>query len=118
MEKKSPRPRITPLRKVRAEPVTDPTELAELEQQRNPQSDGARTRGSVRLSGPETPLPVVELCRQLPPEQRPSVIMRMAASLSPEGELGLLEQLAAQLPADVARQLEQELRAGLGEGTT
>jgi hypothetical protein len=118
MEKKSPRPRIAPLRKVQAELVTDPAEQAELDQQRNRQPDVVRTRGSVRLSEPESPSPVVELSRKLPAEERQSLIMRMVAGLSPEMQFHLLEQLAAQLPADVVRQLEEELQARLVKAST
>jgi hypothetical protein len=37
------------------------------------------------------------------------------AELSPEAQLDLLEQLAAGLPADLARQLEEQLRARLAK---
>src|SRR5207302_1334441 len=102
--------RIARLQKVVAEAVTDPTEQAELDEQRNCRSNVVHTLGTVRSSEQETPSPLVELCQQLPAEDRPSLLTRMAAELPPEEQLDLLEQVASGLPVDVARKLEEELR--------
>jgi hypothetical protein len=115
MEKKSPRAGVASLRKVLAEPVTDPKEQAELDEQRNRQPGSDRRQMKGNSTAPQTSSPLVELCRQLPPEERPAVLMRMAAGLAPEGQVDLLEQLASGLPAEVARQWEEELRARLAK---
>jgi hypothetical protein len=115
MEEKSRRYRLAPLQKVLAEPVTDPAEQVELDEQRHREPNVARTRGTVRSSETAAPSAVAELCRQLPAEDRSSLLVRMAALLSPEAQLDLIEQLATGFPADIARQLEEELRARLAK---
>lgn len=113
MDEKSRRYRFGPLRKVVAEPVTDPAEQADLDKQLSREPDGARTRGTIRRSDTDGVSAVMELCRRLPADDRPALLMQMAAALSPEEQLDLLEQLAGGLPPDFTRQLEEELRARL-----
>jgi hypothetical protein len=114
MEKKSRPVRLAPLQRVVAEPVTDPSEQTALDEQRHRQDNGVNTRGRVGPPQPEGPSPVVELCRQLSEEELPIWVMRMARMaadvLSTQGQLELLEELVTRLPADAARQLEEELR--------
>ncbi|MBI1916272.1 MAG: hypothetical protein HYS12_16310 [Planctomycetes bacterium] len=112
MAKKSSPVRIAPLQKVVAESVTDPSEQAALDQQRRQRQKGVRTRGGNRTPT-RASSPVLELFRQLPAEERPSLLVQVAASLSPEEQLEMLEALTARLPADAARKLEEELRAHL-----
>ena len=109
MEEKLRRRRIAPLRKVQAEVVTDPAEQAEFDEERRRQPNVALTLGAAAS------LAIVELCRQLPTEERSSLLRQMAAGLSPEAQLDLLEELAADLPADLARRLEEQLRARLAK---
>jgi hypothetical protein len=115
MDKQSRRIRIGRLQKVRAEPVTDPAEQAELDAQRHRLPNGFRTPEVVPSSELATPSVLADLCRRLPPGDWPPLLMRMASGLPPEEQMELLEQLAAQLPADVARRLEEELQGRLAE---
>src|SRR2546421_12796054 len=112
MAKKSPPVRFAPLQKVVAEPVTDWSEQAALDRQRRPRQNSVRPRGGKRTPT-RTPSPVFDLFRQLPAEERPSLLVQVAASLSPEEQLELLEELTARLPANAARKLEEALRARL-----
>lgn len=113
MKKQSSRLPVAPLQKAMAEPVTGSTEQAELDEQRHCQQNAMRAPGLFDLAEPETRSPVVELCRQLPAEDRLPLLARMAAEVSAEAQLDLLEQLATRLPGPVAQQLEEELRVRL-----
>src|SRR5207249_10842999 len=104
--------RIAPLQKVVAERVTDLSEQAALDRQRRQRPKGVRTRGGNRTAT-RAPSPVFELFRQLPPEERPSLLGQVAASLPSEEQLELFAELTARLPVDAARKLEEELRARL-----
>jgi hypothetical protein len=98
-EKPSPRLRIAPLQRVRAEPVTDLAEQAALDEVR-------RRKRSVAAG-------LVSLYRQLPLEERASLIARLAAEVPEDTQVELLAELAAQLPPGVLPALEEELQTRL-----
>jgi|SRR5437870_273164 len=89
-----------PLQKLEAVPVTDPAELAALEEAvaRNRQVDQA------------TVAEVVEQIRQLPAAKRLRVTIQLAASLTADERFQLLERLLAELPDDVHHRLAERLR--------
>lgn len=102
-KKSSPLPHIAPLQKVAAEPVTDPTELAALDEQRKQRQKKVHTfrrRGTTKPIM-TTILQVHDLCRQLAAEDKALLVTRLAAELSLDQQRELVEDLLAQLPADV-----------------
>ena len=96
MQRKSSPPQIAPLQRVAAEPITDADEQAALDKLRAPSEPRSDT-GSVRPTPDEAAL---RLCRQLPAEERLSLVVEMAALLSTHERRELAERLLAELPAD------------------
>src|SRR5947209_3456103 len=116
-DKPSPPFRIAPLRRIAAEPITDPAEQAALDEQRKRPAEGrpsVRVRGGVPRPANLTAPEVLELVRQLPAEDQYLLATQLAAQLSPDERRELTEQLVGQLPADALQRLEQMLRGRLG----
>jgi hypothetical protein len=110
-------PRIAPLQRVVAEPITDPAEQATLDACRK-QQQGGSSAGRLRTNGrlKAGPARVLELCRRLPAQERPALLARLASQLDPEVQLECLAPLLAALPPALLRQLEEELRPRLRTG--
>jgi uncharacterized tellurite resistance protein B-like protein len=89
-----------PLQKLEAVPVTDPAELAALEEAvaRNRQVDQA------------TVAEVVERIRQLPAAKRLRATIQLAALLTTDERFQLVKQVLADLPEDVHHRLAERLR--------
>lgn len=112
MAKKTTPPfRIAPLQRLVGETVTDPAELAAMDEWRRRQRAAAsavRPGENGRMkAGPSR---VLKLCRRLPAEERLALVTRLAARLPAEAQLDCLAPLLAGLPTDLLRQLEEELR--------
>src|SRR5437016_1066459 len=111
VKKRSPQFHIAPLQRVVAETVTDPAELAAMDEWRLRQREATsavRLRENGRMkAGPSR---VLKLCRRLPAEERLALLTRLAAQLPADAQLDCLAQLLADLPTDLLRQLEGELR--------
>src|SRR5215813_7329769 len=102
-EKPSPPFRIAPLRRLAAEPITDPAEQAALDAQRKRAAEAppaVRTRGGAPRPDSVTFTELVDLVRQLPADDQAL----------------LAEYLVGQLPADALRRLEEHLRGRLSGG--
>jgi hypothetical protein len=98
-EKPSPQLRITPMQRVKAVPVTDPAELAAL--------DEMRRRMRTVTAG------LTRLYLQLPEAERSPLIARLASELTDDAQLELVAELAAKLPAAILPALEEELQTRL-----
>jgi hypothetical protein len=94
----SPPFRIAPLRRLTAEPITDPAEQAALDELRKGPAERprVRTRGGVAN------------------KVRFSEFLDLIHALSAEDQLQLAEKLVALLPADALQVLEAQLRSRLG----
>ncbi len=95
-----------PTQKYEAVPITDPTEIAELEAKLKRFQDAERadrTPASARVSKATTVSELLELAGQLSAQGRVKLITEIAAQLSAEEQSDLVKRLVAQLPAD-ARQ--------------
>ena len=90
------RVRTGPLQKYTAVPITDPAEIAEIEEKlKQPEADhSVRTRGAGRLSKKETASEVLEQARQLTAAEHFLLVTELAAQLSPAKQRELVEQLA------------------------
>src|SRR5258708_33787 len=98
--------RMAPLQELTVEPITDPAEIAALNEKlkrRNEAAFSVRTRGATGAPNKTTLVDVLDLARQLTPEQRLPLAMQWMAQLSSDERLELIERLVAQLPADVQR---------------
>jgi hypothetical protein len=109
--------RVAPLQRVVAEPITDPAELAALDEQRR----RARENGEVGATESASAAPqsgiaarVVDLWRQLSPAERGSLLARLGGELPTEQQMELLAQVLAQLGPESLPLLEGELTARLG----
>jgi hypothetical protein len=110
-------PHFAPLRRLAAEPVTDPAEQAALDEQRKRQQ-GAGPRSLTRGGAGGPAARVLDLCRQLPAEDWLPLLSRLAAQLSPDQRLELLAHLLSHLPPDALRQVEGELQDRVGRPAT
>jgi hypothetical protein len=116
MAKKTSLPlRIAPLQRVVAEPITDPSEQAALDERRKrpegtpsvrPRENGRRKSGAAR---------VLALCHRLSAEERRSLLVRLAAQVPAEAHRECLAQLLAALAPELLHQLEDELRPRLAK---
>src|SRR4051794_2417005 len=98
----SPAP-IGPLQRVVAQPVTDPAELAAIEEMRKRQRQdvpAVRTRGSARVRGAGSTASGHE----------PGDLEALAATLSADELLAALERLVDRLGPDALRRLEERVR--------
>jgi hypothetical protein len=90
------------MQKYEAVPITDPTEIAELEAKLKRFEDTAgrvRAPGSTRLSKGTT-AKLLELAEQLSEQSRVELITQIASGLSKVQQSTLVKQLRAQLGAD------------------
>jgi hypothetical protein len=99
--------RVAPLRELKVEPVTDPAELAALEERRKRNDASARTRGGA---GGTVSIELPHLFQDLAEPNRLPTLMQMVAQLSPQERQQLAESLVAGLPADALASLREQLR--------
>jgi hypothetical protein len=92
------RVRTGPLQKYTAVPITDPAEIAEIEEKLKQPEEAdhrAETRGAGRLTKKATVSEVLEQARQLSADEHFLLITELAAQLSPARLRELREQLMA-----------------------
>ena len=92
------RVRTGPLQKYTAVPITDPAEIAEIEEKlKQPEEAGhsVQTRGAGRLSKKATASEVLEQARQLSADEHFLLVTALAAQLSPARQRELKDQLTA-----------------------
>jgi hypothetical protein len=97
--------RIAPLRRLAAQPVTDPIELAAL--------DALQKRGN-----PESVFRIMELCRELQKESASWFMGELVRLVFPEQRLAWIESLLVQLPPDKLEQVADQLLERLGKPTS
>jgi hypothetical protein len=94
------------------EPITDPAEQAALEKRLR------QGKGQGALAPPEKALPrkgartasrVLELARQLPPEEKLGLVAQLAGELPPGQRLSLMKQIAARLAPATLQRLVDDL---------
>ena len=98
------RVRTGPLQKYAAVPITDPAEIAEIEEKlKQPEEadHSDRTRGAGRLSKKATASEVLEQARQLSADEHFLLVTELAAQLSPARLRELKDQLTALPRPDV-----------------
>jgi hypothetical protein len=91
---------MAPLQEFELVPITDPAKQAALDEQRRQGRDDTapvRTRGAVKVPGTATVAEVLDLSRQLSPEERFSVLVQLADELSAEQLQALLQRYQAPL---------------------
>ncbi len=115
-KKSSPPTRITPLQRVDVEIVTDPVEIARMEEiSKNATREFLPIEARLNGSTKEGQARVLKMCRQLTDEQRVVLLTRLEAQSSPRTQLKTLARLLANLSRESLRQLEEELRHTLGQ---
>jgi hypothetical protein len=95
--------RIAPLQTYRAVPITDPSEIAELEARikRYEESEAAaRTRGSTGVLKKVSATELLELAGQLSARSRFQLVTGLAAQMSAKERAALIKQLMGRHPAD------------------
>src|SRR4051812_14409108 len=109
-------PRVAPLQRVVAEPITDPAEQAALDEQRRRVRNG-QPQPSEDASGATPPASasrLLELSRQLPAAERGALLARLGAELPAEQQLELLARVLARLAPEALHPLAGELATRLG----
>src|SRR3954469_17866081 len=100
-KKTSPPFRIAPLQRIVGETVTDPAEIAAMEEwlrRQRQANSAARAGANGRMKAGASR--VLKLCRRLPAEERLALLIRLAAAISTEAQLDCLAQLLADLSPD------------------
>lgn len=108
--------RIGLLQRVVCEIVTDPVEIARMDEIRKKASREflpleARLEGHMKGSQAR----VLKLCQKLPDEQRLALLARLEAQSSCEQQLEFLAHLLTNLSKESLRQVEKEIRHTLGQ---
>src|SRR5579884_2564418 len=97
-------PRIAPLQRVTAVPITDPLAQAALDEQRQ------RAKQEI----PAAAAQVLELARQLSPQEQQVLCGALLRDASLEQQLALLDHLTAQLSPQVLRALAEQRQRAAG----
>jgi hypothetical protein len=100
-----------------AEQITDPAERAALDDHRQrarQRDDPLPAKDGIAVPPSCEALRLLDLSRQLPPEEWGALLTRVTAALSAEQQFELLAQVLAQLSPETLYPLEGELTARLG----
>jgi hypothetical protein len=93
-----------PVQRLVMEEITDPAAIAAEEE--------ARLR---RVEAKEAAARLLARCRRMSSEKLRAVLASVASRLGPHYQWDFLEDMARRLPADMLRQVEEELRPGRSE---
>jgi hypothetical protein len=114
-------PRIAPLQRIKAEPITDPAELAILAKLTKPSLKNVQNgqeQGEYPESQPEMAWQVIALCRKLPYANAAWLLIQVASLLSDEELLVWTENLVHHMSQDALLKLEKQLAEKLAKPTS